>query len=118
MIGQPSATALVMAIMDGASQLRTLIARSVQSARHRTKHVLIALFFMLVTGCEPGYVLLANPVTRELARCPAQSMAARDSSESRQAMEICAERYEAQGYVRVENLTNEQRARLGIVLPR
>jgi len=76
----------------------------------------ILLYFtvaLIMAGCGPAYILLANPRTKDIKQCSPREVGLA-TAVLIAAVEQCATQFEALGYVRVENLTPEQRANMGI----
>ncbi len=74
---------------------------------------------LIMAGCGPAYILLANPRTKDIKQCSAREVGlVRATAVLIAAVEQCATQFEALGYVRVENLTPEQRSNMGIAAPK
>jgi len=67
---------------------------------------LLAGIGALALACAPASILLVNLKTNDLRRCSANEDG-----------EPCIERLEALGYIRVDRLTPEQKASVGLSLP-
>jgi len=82
------------------------------------RKLLFFVFSLVLLGCGPTYIMLVNPKTGDLKRCSGLEVGGLKTLSLQRAVESCASQFEILGYIRVENLTPEQRANLGIAVPK
>jgi len=81
------------------------------------KYFLFAILMLLVISCSSPFVLMANPKTGETAECSGVGIGVIRAIAVSHQVDNCVTQYQALGYVRADQLTDEQRATLNLRSP-